>query len=99
MEGPDVHYAHNGEIVLAYQVLGEGPVDLVFVPQWIGNLELTWDNPLYARFLNRLLVWIGRLVRRSASRTVASSRSRRRPRGVSRFGTATCGRHGTTTCS
>ena len=54
MQVPDVHYARNGEIALAYQVVGEGPVDLVFVPQWIGNLELTWDNPLYARFLNRL---------------------------------------------
>lgn len=46
MEVPDVHHARNGEVALAYQVLGKGPVDLVFVPQWIGNLELTSDNPL-----------------------------------------------------
>jgi hypothetical protein len=48
-------HAHNGEIALAYQILGEGPVDLVFVSEWVGNLELRWDNPLYARFLNRLV--------------------------------------------
>jgi len=54
MDVPDVHYARNGEVALAYQVLGKGPPDLVFVPQWIGNIEVTWDNPLYARFLNRL---------------------------------------------
>ncbi|MDP9330505.1 MAG: adenylate/guanylate cyclase domain-containing protein [Actinomycetota bacterium] len=54
MENPDVHYARNGETTLAYQVVGNGPIDMVFVPQWIGNLELAWENPLFARFLRRL---------------------------------------------
>jgi class 3 adenylate cyclase len=54
MDIPDVHYAHNGEVALAYQVWGEGPPDLVFVPQWIGNIEVSSDNPLYARFLKKL---------------------------------------------
>ena len=49
-----VRYARNGDVALAYQVVGDGPIDLVFVPQWIGTVELTWDNPLYARFLKRL---------------------------------------------
>jgi class 3 adenylate cyclase len=54
MEVPDVHYVRNEGVALAYQVLGDGPVDLVYAPQWINNLEVAWSNPLYARFLDRL---------------------------------------------
>ena len=36
------------------KMLGDGPVELVYAPQWINNLELAWGNPLFARFLNRL---------------------------------------------
>jgi class 3 adenylate cyclase/pimeloyl-ACP methyl ester carboxylesterase len=51
---PDVHYARNGDIALAYQVVGDGPFDLVYAPQWISNLEIIWENPLYVRFLEAL---------------------------------------------
>jgi pimeloyl-ACP methyl ester carboxylesterase len=51
---PNVHYVRNGEVALAYQLFGNGPVELVYAPQWINNLEVAWSNPLYARFLNRL---------------------------------------------
>jgi class 3 adenylate cyclase len=51
---PDVRYVRNGNVALAYQVFGAGPIDLVYAPQWINNLEVAWSNPLYARFLNRL---------------------------------------------
>jgi class 3 adenylate cyclase len=54
VEVPDVHYVRNGDVALAYQVFGDGPVELVYAPQWINNLEIAWSNPLYARFLNRL---------------------------------------------
>ena len=54
MEVPDVHYARNGDVALAYQVFGDGPLELVYAPQWINNLEVAWHNPLFARFLNRL---------------------------------------------
>jgi class 3 adenylate cyclase len=54
MDVPDVHYVRNGGAALAYQVFGNGPVELVFAPQWINNLEVAWTNPLFARFLNRL---------------------------------------------
>lgn len=54
MDVPEAHYARNGEVALAYQVVGDGPVDVVYVPQWINNLEVAWANPLYARFLQRL---------------------------------------------
>ena len=51
---PDVHYVRNGGAALAYQLFGSGPVELVYAPAWINNLEVAWSNPLYARFLNRL---------------------------------------------
>lgn len=39
---------------IAYQVVGDGPVDLVYIPDWLSNLELQWDEPIHARFLERL---------------------------------------------
>jgi class 3 adenylate cyclase len=51
VEVPDVHYVRNGGVALAYQVFGNGPVELVYAPQWINNLEVAWSNPLFARFL------------------------------------------------
>jgi pimeloyl-ACP methyl ester carboxylesterase len=51
---PDTHYAKSGDIRIAYQVIGNGPFDLVFVPGFISNLELTWEEPNRARFFSRL---------------------------------------------
>jgi class 3 adenylate cyclase len=51
---PDVQYTRNGEVALAFQLFGSGPLELVYAPQWINNLELAWTNPLFARFLTRL---------------------------------------------
>jgi pimeloyl-ACP methyl ester carboxylesterase len=53
VEVPDVHYVRNGDVALAYQVFGDGPVELVYAPQWINKLEVAWGNPLFARFLKR----------------------------------------------
>jgi class 3 adenylate cyclase len=39
---------------IAYQVIGEGPFDLVYVPGWISNIDLMWDEPAHARLLRRL---------------------------------------------
>jgi class 3 adenylate cyclase len=39
---------------LAYQVIGEGPLDLVFIPDWVTNLEIMWEEPSLARFLRRV---------------------------------------------
>ena len=39
---------------IAYQVVGEGPFDLVYVPGWISNIELMWEEPTHARLLRRL---------------------------------------------
>ena len=50
---PDVRYARSGDVSIAYQTVGEGPVDLVFV-SFIGNLRWTWEQPLFVRFYERL---------------------------------------------
>ncbi len=51
--GP-VRYARNGEVNIAYQVVGTGPIDLVFVMGWVSHLEYYWREPAFARFLRRL---------------------------------------------
>ena len=47
-------YADSSGVKIAYQVHGEGPIDLVFVPGFVSHVELYWDDPLAARFLRRL---------------------------------------------
>lgn len=54
MTPPPVRYAKNGGVHIAYQVLGDGPIDLVLVHGWVSHLELNWDEPSIARFLERL---------------------------------------------
>jgi pimeloyl-ACP methyl ester carboxylesterase len=51
--GP-VQYARSGDVNIAYQVCGDGPVDLVFVMGWVSHLEYFWKEPSFARFLGRL---------------------------------------------
>jgi class 3 adenylate cyclase/pimeloyl-ACP methyl ester carboxylesterase len=43
---PETHYAKSGNLSIAYQVLGSGPFDLVFVPGYISNLDVNWEMPL-----------------------------------------------------
>jgi pimeloyl-ACP methyl ester carboxylesterase len=47
-------YAKSGELNIAYQVTGDGPRDLVYVPGWVSNIELMWDDPVLAGILRRL---------------------------------------------
>jgi pimeloyl-ACP methyl ester carboxylesterase len=49
-----VNYASSGEFHIAYQVVGNGPIDLVLVPGWISHLEVAWEQPRLARFYRRL---------------------------------------------
>jgi pimeloyl-ACP methyl ester carboxylesterase len=51
---PETRYAKSGDVNIAYQVVGEGPLDLVYVPGWISNVELMWDEPAHAHVLERL---------------------------------------------
>jgi pimeloyl-ACP methyl ester carboxylesterase len=51
---PTIRYAKSGDIHVAYQVFGDGAVDLVFVPGFISHLEHWWIEPHHARWLRRL---------------------------------------------
>ncbi|MCX6597729.1 MAG: alpha/beta fold hydrolase, partial [Acidobacteria bacterium] len=51
---PTTHYARSGDVNIAYQVLGDGPIDLVFVMGWVSHLEYFWREPHFARFLHHL---------------------------------------------
>ena len=51
---PVTKYAKSGDVNIAYQVIGEGPIDLVFVSGWVSHLEYMWEEPSVARFFNRL---------------------------------------------
>jgi pimeloyl-ACP methyl ester carboxylesterase/class 3 adenylate cyclase len=51
---PETHYARSGEVNIAYQVAGSGPIDIVFVMGWVSHLEYFWQEPSFARFLSRL---------------------------------------------
>src|ERR671927_1951257 len=42
---PGTRYAKSGDVNIAYQVVGEGPVDLVYVPGWVSHVELAWELP------------------------------------------------------
>ena len=51
---PQTRYAKSGDVRIAYQVVGHGPIDLVFVPGFISNLDIHWDEPGYAHLMRRL---------------------------------------------
>ena len=51
---PTTRYVRSGDANIAYQVVGQGPLDLIWVPGWISNVEVSWEVPEYARFLTRL---------------------------------------------
>lgn len=53
-EIPRTRYTRSGDVNLAYQVIGEGPIDLVFVMGWVSHLDYFWTEPSFARFLQRL---------------------------------------------
>ena len=54
MTPPETKFAQSGDASIAYQVLGQGPLDLVFVPGFVSHVEYAWEDPSYARFLQQL---------------------------------------------
>ncbi len=59
---PVTKYAKSGDVHVAYQVIGNGPLDLVLVPGWASHIEYAWEWPSYAHLLERLtsfsrLIW------------------------------------------
>lgn len=51
---PVTRYARSDGVHIAYQVFGRGPRDLIFVPGWVSHIEYAWEEPMFARFLDRL---------------------------------------------
>ncbi|MGH9196827.1 MAG: adenylate/guanylate cyclase domain-containing protein, partial [Acidimicrobiia bacterium] len=51
---PEIHYAKNGDVNIAYTVTGEGPLDLVLVPGFVSHAEALWEDQRVARFVERL---------------------------------------------
>ncbi|RAZ84342.1 alpha/beta hydrolase [Mesorhizobium hawassense] len=51
---PPTHYVKSSGVNIAYQVTGDGPVDLVYVPGWVSNLDLAWASPRFSHVLKRL---------------------------------------------
>jgi class 3 adenylate cyclase len=58
---PETHYVRGPEGHVAYQVLGSGPRDIVFVPDHPNNIEIMWEEPAVARFFERLAT-MGRVI-------------------------------------
>lgn len=54
MDLPEIRYAKSGDVHVAYQTLGKGPVDLVLVRTAISHIEVLWEDPSMARFLREL---------------------------------------------
>ena len=61
MERFETRYAKSGDVHIAYQVVGHGPIDIVFVQGFISNLEVQWEDPGLSHLLNRLSCF-GRLI-------------------------------------
>jgi pimeloyl-ACP methyl ester carboxylesterase/class 3 adenylate cyclase len=51
---PDTRYAKSGDVHIAYQVFGDGPLNLVLAPPFVSNIENYWDEPEFASWLGRL---------------------------------------------
>jgi class 3 adenylate cyclase len=58
---PRTRYARNGDVNLAYQVVGDGPMDVLFVSAFISHVDHLWEEPGLARFFTRLS-YLGRLI-------------------------------------
>ena len=51
---PETKYARSGDIYVAYQVTGSGPVDVVWAPGTVSHLDMDWEWPARARFLEQI---------------------------------------------
>src|SRR5438309_10670751 len=51
---PEIRYAKHGETSIAYQVVGDGPVELVFVSGVVSNIALFWSDPAATAMFRRL---------------------------------------------
>ena len=82
MEPPETRYVDSGGINLAYQIFGDGPLDLVVVPGFVSNLDTQWSDPMVARF-NERLASFARVIMYDKAGTGLSDPSPRCPRSSS----------------
>src|SRR2546423_15625575 len=54
MPAPETRYAKSGDVNVAYQVVGEGPLDLLFGPGFVSHVDLCWVDPILTNFMRRL---------------------------------------------
>ena len=78
VQRPEVHYARSGDVAIAYQVVGEGDLDVVWLRHLAGDLLSTWDQPLLVRHVEGLSRF-GRVVMIDRRGTGLSDRVREVP--------------------
>ena len=49
-----IQYAHNGDVNIAYQIVGDGSHDVLMIPGWVTHLALDWDEPRWVRWIERM---------------------------------------------
>ena len=54
---PKTNYTKSGIFNIAYQVIGNGPVDILYIPGWVSNIDMMWSEPRLASFLTRLTLF------------------------------------------
>jgi pimeloyl-ACP methyl ester carboxylesterase len=54
LEPSEIRYAQSGDVSIAWQEIGDGPLDIVFVMGWVSHLEWFWKDPSFSKFLKRL---------------------------------------------
>jgi class 3 adenylate cyclase/pimeloyl-ACP methyl ester carboxylesterase len=71
VDQPEAKYAKNGDVNLAYQVVGDGPIDILFVPDWVLGIDASWSWDDY-RYVWERLASLGRLILTDARGSGAS---------------------------
>ena len=54
MDMPETRYARSGDVMVAYQVVGQGSFDVVIAPPWVSHVELVWETAGWTTFLRGL---------------------------------------------
>ncbi|TRC93653.1 alpha/beta fold hydrolase [Mesorhizobium sp. WSM4303] len=71
---PQTRYVKSAGVNIAYQVTGDGPIDLIYVSGWVSNLDLAWESPRLSHVLRRLGSF-SRLIRMDKRGTGLSDRN------------------------
>lgn len=54
VEAPRTHYARSDDLQIAYQTVGEGPLDIILIPPYLSNIEMFWELPSFSQLFGRL---------------------------------------------